>query len=222
MSNTAIPPTPSQEDYEARKRDYVDHDMFQVDDPMAYFEKWLSEATETEPNDPNAMTLATVDPFGLPDARIVLLKGLDDKGFVFYTNDTSAKGEQMKAGAKAALCFHWKTQKRQVRVRGPVAQVSKAEADRYFSERARGSQIGAWASDQSSPVNDREDLLESVQAAEERFAGRPIVRPPHWNGWRVKALSLEFWEDGAYRLHDRRRFYRARVGGRWQSERLCP
>lgn len=217
-----IPPTPSQDDYEARKRDQINHDMFLADDPISYFEQWLAEAGESEPNDPNAMTVATVDNFGMPDARVVLLKTLDAKGFVFYTNDNSAKGEQMVGNAKVALCFHWKSLKRQVRVRGPVAKVSKAEADAYFASRARGSQIGAWASEQSSVINSRDILLDSVEAVETRFEGRSIVRPPHWNGWRVKPLSIEFWEDGAFRLHDRRRFYRARAGARWQSERLSP
>ncbi|WP_371397507.1 pyridoxamine 5'-phosphate oxidase [Fretibacter rubidus] len=222
MPPSVIPPTPTDSDYAARKRDYVDHPMFMSDDPIDLFEQWLSEAGETEPNDPNAMTVATVDPYGLPDARILLLKGVDAKGFVFFTNDNSDKGEQLKTGKKAALCFHWKTKKRQVRVRGPVAQVSKKESDDYFASRARGSQIGAWASDQSSVISSREVLLDQIEAVETRFDGRSIVRPPHWNGWRVKPLSIEFWEDGAFRLHDRRRFHRARIGARWQSERLSP
>lgn len=221
MNNPIIPPTPTDAEY-AKRADRPDHKMFAIDDPISYFEQWLAEAGKTEANDPNAMTLSTVDNMGLPDSRIVLLKGVDDRGFVFYSNGNSDKGEQLKLGGKAALCFHWKTQKRQVRVRGPVAKVSKQEADAYFSQRARGSQIGAWASDQSSVIQSRTQLEMAIEEAETRFEDRNIIRPPHWHGWRVKPLFIEFWEDGPYRLHDRRRFHRARTGARWKSERLCP
>lgn len=221
MNKTAIPPTPTEAEY-SKRAERPDHKMFTVDDPISYFGQWLGDAGKTEPNDPNAMTLSTVDTTGMPDSRVVLLKGYDDLGFVFYTNETSDKGEQLIASGKAALCFHWKTQKRQVRVRGPVAAIKKPESDSYFAERARGSQIGAWASDQSTVIQSRSQLEVAVEESETRFEGRPIVRPPHWYGWRVKPLFIEFWEDGAYRLHDRRRFHRARTGARWKSERLCP
>lgn len=221
MRKLIIPSTPSEADY-TKRAPGVDHDMFSAGDPIVYFERWLAEAVKSEPNDANAMTLATADPNGLPDARIVLLKAVDDQGFVFYTNAKSDKGEQLKVGGKAALCFHWKSLKRQVRVRGPVAKVKKQESDAYFAQRARGSQIGAWASDQSSVIQSRAQLEEAVDAAQTRFAGRAIVRPPFWGGWRVKPLTIEFWEEGAYRLHDRRRFTRARHGARWQSDRLNP
>lgn len=221
MNKPIIPPTPTDAEY-AKRAERPDHKMFTVHDPISYFESWLAEAGKTEVNDPNAMTLSTVDNMGLPDSRIVLLKGLDDRGFVFYSNGNSDKGEQLKLNGKAALCFHWKSQKRQVRVRGPVAKVSKQEADDYFAERARGSQIGAWASDQSSVIQSRMQLEMAIEEAETRFEDRKIIRPPHWHGWRVKPLFIEFWEDGPYRLHDRRRFHRARTGARWKSERLCP
>ncbi|MGB0907236.1 MAG: pyridoxamine 5'-phosphate oxidase [Maricaulaceae bacterium] len=226
MARKVIPATPDQDDYEAKKDEYQarsgEHGMFTADDPIQLFETWLEEAGESEINDSNSMTLATVDNFGMPDARMVLLKDVDAKGFVFYTNANSAKGEQLISGKKAALCFHWKSLRRQVRVRGPVAVVGKAESDAYFASRARGSQIGAWASEQSKPVFDRFELEDAVEAVETRFKGRDVIRPPHWYGWRVKPISVEFWADGAYRLHDRRRFYRARTGARWQSERLSP
>ena len=221
MSKTTIPPTPTDAEY-AERAQRPDHKMFSIEDPISYFEQWMAKAATTEANDPNAMTLSTVDSTGLPDSRVVLLKGVDDRGFVFYTNSTSDKGQQLAANGKAALCFHWKTQKRQVRVRGPVAQISKPESDSYWAERARGSQIGAWASDQSSVIQSRSQLEMAIEESETRFEGRPIVRPPHWYGWRVKPLFIEFWEDGPYRLHDRRRFHRARTGARWKSERLCP
>ena len=198
MSKTTIPPTPTDAEY-AERAQRPDHKMFSIEDPISYFEQWMAKAATTEANDPNAMTLSTVDSTGLPDSRVVLLKGVDDRGFVFYTNSTSDKGQQLAANGKAALCFHWKTQKRQVRVRGPVAQISKPESDSYWAERARGSQIGAWASDQSSVIQSRSQLEMAIEESETRFEGRPIVRPPHWYGWRVKPLFIEFWEDGPYR-----------------------
>lgn len=221
MNKLVIPPTPTDAEY-AKRAARPDHKMFAVDDPISFFEQWLVEAGKTEANDPNAMTLSTVDTTGLPDSRVVLLKSVDDRGFVFYSNGNSDKGEQLQTSSKAALCFHWKTKKRQVRVRGPVAKVSKQEADEYFAQRARGSQIGAWASDQSSVIQSRAQLEMKVEEVETRFEARDVIRPPHWHGWRVKPLFIEFWEDGPYRLHDRRRFHRARTGARWKSERLCP
>ncbi len=221
MKKTTIPPTPTQAEY-AKRAAREDHPMFRAEDPITYFAQWLAEATKHEVNDPNAMTLSTVDSQGLPDSRLVLLKGIDDRGFVFYTNSNSAKAEQLLANGKAALCFQWKSLRCQVRVRGPVAKVSKQESDAYFAERARGSQIGAWASDQSSVIQNRTELEAAVEKNETRFAGHEVIRPPHWYGWRVKPLYIEFWQDGAYRLHDRRRFHRARIGARWQTERLSP
>lgn len=226
MTNKLIPASPDQAAYEKKASEYEgrsgEHGMFKADDPFQLFNDWLEAAASAEPNDPNAMTLATVDNFGMPDARMVLLKNVDAQGFTFYTNANSAKGEQLISGKKAALCFHWKSLRRQVRVRGPVSAVGKKESDDYFASRARGSQVGAWASDQSKPVLSRFELEDAVDAVEERFKGRDVIRPPHWYGWRVKPVAIEFWADGAYRLHDRRRFYRARTGARWQSERLSP
>jgi pyridoxamine 5'-phosphate oxidase len=218
MSKTVIPSTPSAAEYAANGT----RDLSWVDaaDPIALFEEWLAAAGETEPNDPHAMSVATVDADGLPDVRIVLLKGLDERGFVFYTNAQSAKGEQLRRQAKAALCFHWKSQKRQVRVRGAVEPVSEAESDAYFASRARGSRIGAWASDQSRPVTDRDKLMAKTAEVEDRFEGKEVPRPPHWYGWRVKPDSVEFWQDGAFRLHDRIVF--RPEGKSWSKTRLYP
>lgn len=212
-----IPATPSAEKYardESRDLDWID-----APDPIALFEAWLAEATETELNDPNAMSLGTVDENGLPDVRIVLLKGVDARGFAFYTNNESAKGQQLR-GRKAALCFHWKTQRRQIRVRGEVSPVSPDDSDAYFAQRARGSRVGAWASDQSRPVSDRQTMIDRVAEVERRFEGRDVPRPPHWFGWRVAPESIEFWQDGAYRLHDRIVFTPAKSG--WTRTRLYP
>ena len=218
MSKTVIPSTPSAAEYAANGT----RDLSWVDaaDPIALFEEWLAAAGETEPNDPHAMSVATVDADGLPDVRIVLLKGLDERGFVFYTNAQSAKGEQLRGQGKAALCFHWKSQKRQVRVRGEVEPVSGAESDAYFASRARGSRIGAWASDQSRPVADRDKLMAKTAEVEDRFEGKEVPRPPHWYGWRVKPDSVEFWQDGAFRLHDRIVF--RPEGKSWSKTRLYP
>ena len=218
MSKTVIPATPSADDYAAdgaRDLSWVD-----APDPITLFETWLAAAGETEPNDPHAMSVATVDAAGLPDVRIVLLKGLDARGFVFYTNAQSAKGEQLRGQGKAALCFHWKSLKRQVRVRGAVEPVSEAESNAYFASRARGSRIGAWASDQSRPVADRDKLMAKTAEVEDRFEGKEVPRPPHWYGWRVRPDSIEFWQDGAFRLHDRIVF---RPDGKaWSKTRLYP
>ncbi len=218
MSKTVIPSTPSAAEYAANGT----RDLSWVDaaDPIALFEEWLAAAGETEPNDPHAMSVATVDADGLPDVRIVLLKGLDERGFVFYTNAQSAKGEQLRGQGKAALCFHWKSQKRQVRVRGAVEPVSGAESDAYFASRARGSRIGAWASDQSRPVADRDKLMAKTAEVEDRFEDKEVPRPPHWYGWRVKPDSVEFWQDGAFRLHERIAF--RPEGKSWSKTRLYP
>lgn len=218
MAKTVIPNTPSAADYAADGT--RDLNWTEAADPIALFETWLAAASQTEPNDPHAMSLATVDADGLPDVRIVLLKGLDDRGFVFYTNAESAKGGQLRGQGKAALCFHWKSQKRQVRVRGAVEPVSEAESDVYFGSRARGSRIGAWASDQSRPVADRAALMARTEDIEAQFEGKDVPRPEHWYGWRVKPDSIEFWQDGAFRLHDRIVF--RPQGSEWSKTRLYP
>ena len=191
-----------------------------ADDPFRLFAEWLAEAERTEPNDPNAMTLATVDGDGLPSARMVLLKGVDATGFVFYTNSESAKGGELTATPKAAACFHWKSLRRQVRLRGPVETVTAEEADAYFATRPRGSQIGAWASLQSRPLAHRRELLARVVTIEARYAGRAVPRPPHWLGYRIVPVAVEFWKDRLFRLHDRLVF--TRDGGRWTTARLYP
>lgn len=218
MSESAIPPTPTRAEY----LDNGPRDMawLDADAPLALFEDWLAKAGETEANDPNAMSLATVDGAGRPDVRIVLLKGLDD-GFIFYTNSESAKGRQLSETGQAALCFHWKTQKRQVRVRGKVERVSESESDAYFAKRARGSQIGAWASEQSRPVESRDAMVDDVEAVEAKFSGQDVTRPAHWYGWRVRPHAIEFWQDGAFRIHDRILFT-AQTGGAWSKTRLYP
>jgi len=218
MAKTVIPSTPSAADYAADGE--RDLSWIEAVDPIALFETWLAAAGETEPSDPHAMSMATVDKDGLPDVRIVLLKGLDERGFVFYTNSESVKGEQLRGNGKAALCFHWKSQKRQVRVRGEVEPVSEAESDAYFASRARGSRIGAWASDQSRPVSGREALMARTSEVEDRFEGKEVLRPDHWYGWRVKPDYIEFWQDGAFRLHDRIVF-KPETGG-WSKTRLYP
>jgi pyridoxamine 5'-phosphate oxidase len=189
-------------------------------EPFVLFAAWLEEARGSEPRDAEAMTLATADRDGMPAARMVLLKGADAAGFVFYTHMASAKGLDLAANPRAALCFHWKSLARQVRVAGTVAQVSDAEADAYFATRPRGSQIGAWASEQSRPVASRTVLEERVRAVEARFAGRVIPRPPGWSGYRVAPLRIEFWEERPFRLHDRLVFLRDGQG--WRTELLYP
>lgn len=191
-------------------------------DPFALFGEWLKEAEASEPNDPNAMALATADDEGLPNVRMVLLKGFDERGFVFYTNFESQKGQELLATGKAALCFHWKSLRRQVRVRGPVEEVSKEEADAYYASRPRDSRIGAWASQQSRPLESRFALETAVAMYTARYAIGEVPRPPHWSGFRVKPVSLEFWHDRPFRLHDRVVFTRAVPGGEWSKSRLYP
>lgn len=191
-------------------------------DPMALFEAWLAEATLSEPNDPNAMAVASVDENGLPDIRMVLLNGRDARGFAFFTNFESAKGRQLLASRQAGLLFHWKSLRRQVRIRGPVSVVDKAEADAYFGQRPRGSQIASSASDQSRPLASRAALVEKVAALEARLEGQAVPRPDHWSGFRVTPVSIEFWKDGAYRLHDRVTFTRPAPDAPWSRQRLYP
>lgn len=178
-------------------------DFTLADEPFRLFSEWLSDAERSEPNDPNAMTLATVDETGLPDARMVLLKGLDERGFVFFTNTESAKGRELAGNPKAALVFHWKSLRRQVRVRGPVEQVTDQEADDYFATRPRLSQIGAWASRQSRPLEGRFALEAAVATTTARYAIGTVPRPPHWTGFRIVPVAVEFWHDRPFRLHDR-------------------
>ncbi|TVV74388.1 pyridoxamine 5'-phosphate oxidase [Sphingomonas solaris] len=175
-------------------------------DPHALFESWLAEATALEPNDPNAMALATVDARGQPAARMVLLKGHDARGFVFYTNLESRKANDLHAAPRAGLLFHWKSLRRQVRVEGPVERVSDAEGDAYFATRGRDSQLGAWASEQSRPLESRAVFEARFADMETRFAGGDVPRPPHWSGYRVVPDRIEFWQDRAHRLHERRLF----------------
>jgi pyridoxamine 5'-phosphate oxidase len=189
-------------------------------DPHALFEEWLAEAGLAEPNDPTAMALATADAEGRPSVRMVLLKGHDERGFVFYTNFDSRKGRELAGNPNAALLFHWKSLRRQVRVEGPVEPVAAAEADSYFATRGRDSQLGAWASDQSRPLEARATFEARFEEMRRRFEGGEVPRPPRWGGWRVVPERIEFWTDRAHRLHERRLFTRA--GGGWSEGLLYP
>jgi pyridoxamine 5'-phosphate oxidase len=196
-------------------------DFTEASEPFLLFKQWLEDASASEPNDPNAVALATVDAEGLPDVRMVLLKGFDEHGFVFYTNFESAKGREILGSMKAALCFHWKSLRRQVRVRGPVEVVSDADADAYYASRPRGSRIGAWASKQSRPLESRFALEKAVAEYTARYAIGDIPRPKHWSGFRIMPQTIEFWHDRPFRLHDRLVFSRAGDGG-WGKTRLYP
>ena len=189
-------------------------------DPFAIFEEWFALAREAEANDPHAMALASVDSDGLPDVRMVLLNSRDARGFCFFTNFESEKGKQLLAQPKAAMVMHWKSLRRQVRMRGPVEVVSPEEADAYFSSRPRGSQIASSASEQSRPVSSREALLTRVAEISAEIGEDDVVRPMHWSGFRLVPVSIEFWKDGEFRLHDRVRF--TRDGDGWKNARLYP
>jgi pyridoxamine 5'-phosphate oxidase len=191
-------------------------------EPLRLFDAWMEDARQSEPNDPNAMALATVDQAGMPDVRMVLLKTADHDGFVFYTNTRSAKGRELETSPRAALVFHWKSLRRQVRVRGPVERVTDREADAYFASRPRGSRIGAWASQQSQPLESRFALEKAVAVFTARYALGDIPRPPHWTGFRVKPVEIEFWHDRPFRLHDRVVFRRETPNGEWTKTRLYP
>jgi pyridoxamine 5'-phosphate oxidase len=196
-------------------------DFADAAEPFRLFATWLDDATRSELNDPNGVALATVDADGMPDVRMVLLKGFDEAGFVFYTNFESAKGQELLGSMKAAMCFHWKSLRRQVRLRGPVEIVSDAEADAYYATRPRGSRIGAWASKQSRPLESRFALEKAVAEYTARYAIGEIPRPKHWSGFRIVPQAMEFWHDRPFRLHDRIAFSR-NAEGAWDKTRLYP
>jgi len=202
-------------------------DFATAGEPFALFEAWFAEAQAHEPNDAEAMALASVDAAGMPNVRMVLLKGVDTvdhpaRGFVFYTNLESAKGVELLASRKAALCFHWKSLRRQVRVRGDVSRASEAEADAYFATRARGSRLGAWASQQSRPLESRFALEKAVAAVTAQYPFGDIPRPPYWSGFRITPVEMEFWHDRPFRLHERIAFRRAGTSEAWAKQRLYP
>lgn len=223
--NAAIPASPTADEHaKSAPDDAGDEGLYAHEDPFALFGEWFAMARDKEPRDPHAMVVSTVDAHGMPDSRTVLLKDFDARGFVFYTNTMSAKGDQLAGNAKAALCFYWRSTVRQVRVRGLVSPVSAAEADAYFATRAKDSQIGAWASDQSRalPLASREELENKISALEEKYAGENPPRPPHWSGYRVAPLAMEFWRERPFRLHDRLQFSRISPDQGWTKTRLYP
>ncbi len=220
MTAPLIPPSPSYDPTASPPPD--DAALFAEGEPLALFARWFKEATDKEPSDPNAMALATADASGAPDVRMVLLKDFDAAGFVFYSNAESAKGVQLEHSPRAALCFHWKSLRRQVRVRGAIEPVSDAEADAYFASRDRGARLGAWASEQSRPLPERLALEKRVAEFALKFGLGEIPRPPHWRGWRLVPLAIEFWRDRPFRLHDRLVFERDAPGAAWRKRRLYP
>ncbi|MCZ2328465.1 pyridoxamine 5'-phosphate oxidase [Bartonella sp. F02] len=198
-------------------------DLMQTQEPFTLFSNWLEEATKNEINDPNAMALATVDETGLPNVRMVLLKNFSSEGFVFYTNYESCKGQEILKSMKASLCFHWKSLRRQVRIRGIVETVTNEDADTYFQSRPRESQIGAWASKQSQPLKNRSILTKEIAKYTARYAIGNIPRPPYWSGFCVKPLFIEFWCDRLFRLHDRLLFTRSSIEQNdWKKQKLYP
>jgi pyridoxamine 5'-phosphate oxidase len=197
-------------------------DFTAATDPLALFQAWIAEAEKAEPGDPDAMAVATADANGLPNVRMILLKGADERGFVFYTNAESAKGLELAANPQAALLFYWKSLGRQIRVRGSVEPVTEAEADAYFATRHPQSRIGAWASKQSRPLESRSALEEAVAHYKNEFADREVIRPAYWLGYRVRPIEIEFWKNGDFRLHDRIVFQRQTPDGPWTKTRLNP
>jgi pyridoxamine 5'-phosphate oxidase len=197
-------------------------DFTAADEPLRLFEAWFAEARRSEPSNPDAMTLSTVDEHGFPNARMVLLKSADARGFVFYTNTESSKGHELRQSPRAALTLYWKSLQRQVRVRGPVAPVSPEEADAYFASRSRLAQIGAWASNQSTPLESRLAFEKAIARYTAKFAIGTVPRPPHWSGYRVTPLAIEFWHERPFRLHDRIVFQRTEPAADWRKIRLYP
>ncbi|MEE9272412.1 MAG: pyridoxamine 5'-phosphate oxidase [Robiginitomaculum sp.] len=227
MKKTDIPHSPSAKDYSenadyARRVKATAKPIFDARNPYELFSSWLSEARVKELNDANAMALASVDETGLPDVRMVLLKGVDGRGFVFYSHAKSAKGVQLASNAKAALNFHWKSLRRQVRIRGEVERVTKAEVSAYFKTRARASRIGAWASKQSSPMENRAEFERALDKIKAKFKGAGVPLPPGWCGWRVQPLQIEFWRERPFRLHERLLFSKNDVTDDWTKSRLYP
>jgi len=215
-----IPPSPHYDPAATPPPD--DAALFAENEPFALFERWFKEAREREPADPNAMALATADAEGFPDVRMVLMKGFEDGAFVFYTNTESAKGRQLTANARAAVCFHWKSLGRQVRARGLVSYVSDAEADAYFRSRDRGARLGAWASLQSRPLEARMALEKRIAEYALKYGVGEVPRPPHWRGYRITPLTFEFWRNRPFRLHDRLVFRREGLDRPWARGRLFP
>src|SRR6516165_4687437 len=197
-------------------------DFTEADEPLRLFAAWFEDARKAEPSDPEAMALATVDADGLPNVRMVLLKGFDERGFVFYSNEESRKGRELAGNAKAGLVFHWKSLRRQIRLRGTIAPVEAAEADAYFATRPRTAQIGAWASKQSSPLESRLAFEKAVAVYAAKYAIGEVPRPPNWSGYRIVPLSIEFWQERPFRLHDRLEFKRERPDATWNKTRLYP
>ena len=200
----------------------ISGDFTAAEEPFALFAEWFAEAVKSEPNDPTAMALATVDADGLPDVRMVLMKGFDADGFVFYSHVASPKGRELAANPKAGLLFHWKSLRRQVRIRGAVTPVTDAEADTYFATRPKQAQIGAWASKQSQPLESRFAFEQAIALVAARHMIGDVPRPPGWSGWRIAPLRFEFWHDRPFRLHDRIEFRRDAPDGAWSKTRLYP
>lgn len=214
-----IPPSPSEEAYGVGEDQ---GEVFTADEPVALFREWFAKAKKTEPNDPNAMALATADASGVPDVRMVLLKDIDEAGPVFYTNTLSAKGRQLTENPQAAICFHWKTIRRQVRFRGGIAPVTDEEADAYFATRAKTAQIGAHASLQSAPLEGPFDLQKKIAVKTAQFGLGKVPRPEHWSGYRLTPLQIEFWVNRPFRLHERLVYLRDKADAPWRTEKLFP
>jgi len=223
MADKIIPASPSADEYaKAAANSPDDGAWFARTDPFGLFAEWLEDAKKKEPNDANAMALATADAHGAPDVRMVLLKDVSANGFVFYSNAESRKGTQLAANPQAALCFHWKSLRRQVRVAGKVEPATEAETDAYFATRAKDSQIGAWASEQSRPMEGRFELEKRIAQFAIKYGLGKTPRPPHWRGWRIVPTRIEFWRDRPFRLHDRLEFTRAGAEAAWTTRRLYP